>query len=157
MAQAQAKAKAPTHAQTVAANAAAQVPNTLAQAEMVAAAHAMHGHGPVHTAYHAGNCTLPNGNSACVAKTNVPQCAGNLVSAFAKKYPTSATVKLTGVLAHHTVKQTSANKRFNIYNAIWAGGSLANIHAIAKANGAGFSGYADVVACVWAGWVTLHK
>ena len=156
MAKTQTQAKTPTHAATVAATVAAQTGTTLTQTELVAAAHATHGHGLVHTAYHAGNCTLPNGNSACVAKTNVPQCAGNLVSAFAKKYPTSATVKLTGVLAHHTVKQTSANKRFNIYNAIWAGGSLANIHAIAKANGAGFSGYADVVACMWQGWVTLH-
>ena len=157
MAKAQAKVQTtPTAAQTVAANVAAQTGTTLTQTEMVAAAHAMHGHGPLHTSYHAGNCTLPSGKSACVAKTNVPQCAGNLVSAFAKKYP-GATVKLTGVLANHTVKQTSANKRFNIYNKIWAGGSLANIHAVAKANGAGFSGYADVVACVWQGWVTLHK
>jgi hypothetical protein len=153
---AQAQAQAQTPAQAIKATVAAQVGTTLTQAELVAAAHAMHGHGPLHTAYHAGNCTLPGGKSACISKTQVPQCAGNLVTAFANKYP-GATVKLTGVLAAHKVTQTSANKRYNIYNAIWAGGSLAKIVAIAKPNGAGFKGYADVVACVWQGWVTLQK
>jgi hypothetical protein len=156
MAKAQAQAKAPTHAATVAATVAAQTGTTLTQTELVAAAHAIHGHGPLHTSYHGGNCTLPGGTSGIIAGTPAPKCAGNLVTAFANKYP-GATVKLTGVLPAHKVGQTSANKRFNIYNAIWAGGSLANIRAVAKANQAGFKGYADVVACVWQGWVTLHK
>ena len=157
MAKAQAQTQtAPTAAQTVAANVAAQTGTTLTQAELVAAAHAIHGHGPLHTSYHGGNCTLPGNVSGIIGGTPAPKAAGNLVKVFANKYP-GATVKLTGLLPAHKVAQTSANKRFNIYNAIWAGGSLAKIHAVAKANGAGFSGYADVVACVWQGWVTLHK
>ena len=157
MPKAQAKAQTnPTPAQAIAATVAAQVGTTLTQADLVAAAHAVHGHGPLHTSYHGGNCTLPGGASGIIAATPAPKCAGNLVTAFANKHP-GATVKLTGVLPAHKVGQTSANKRYNIYNAIWAGGSLAKIHAIAKANKAGFKGYADVVACVWQGWVTLHK
>ena len=146
----------PTAAQNVAANVAAKTGTTLTQAELVAAAPAIHGHGPLHTSYHGGNCTLPGGASGIIAGTPAPKAAGNLVKVFAKKYP-GATVKLTGVKAAHTVAQTSANKRYNIYNAIWAGGSLAKIHGVAQANKAGFGGYADVVACVWQGWVTLHK
>jgi hypothetical protein len=146
----------PTAAQTIAANVAAQTGTTLTQAELVAAAHAIHGHGPLHTSYHGGNCTLPGNVSGIIGGTPAPKAAGNLVKAFANKYP-AATVKLTGLLPAHNVAQTSANKRYNIYNAIWAGGSLAKIHAVAKANAAGFGGYADVVACVWQGWVTLHK
>jgi hypothetical protein len=140
---------APTAAQTVAANVAAQTGTTLTQADMVAAANTAHGLGTVHTAYHGGNC-------ACLSKTRTPTVAANMVRAFNSKHP-GATVKVTGLLANHTVKQTSANKRYNIYNAIWAGGSLAKIVAVAKANGASYVGLADVVACVWAGWVTLHK
>ena len=139
----------PTKAAIIKATVAAQVGTTLTQAELVAAAHAAHGHGPLPTAYHGGN-------TPCLSKTQVPTVAANMVRAFLAKYP-GATVKVTGLLAAHTVKQTSANKRYNIYNAIWAGGSLAKIVAVAKANGASFAGLADVVACVWAGWVTLQK
>ena len=153
---AQAQAKAQTPAQAIKATVAAQVGTTLTQADMVAAAHAMHGHGPLHTAYHAGNCTLPGGKSACISKTQVPQCAGNLVSAFLAKYP-GATVKATGVATTWGSRGKPGGKRATIVAAILAGGSLAKIVAIAKPNGAGFKGYADVVACVWQGWVTLQK
>jgi hypothetical protein len=150
MAQAQAKAKAPTHAQTVAANAAAQVPNTLAQAELVAAANTAHGHGPLHTAYHGGN-------SACLSKTAVPIVAANMVRAFAAKYP-MAVVKPTGIATTWGGKGKPGGKRATIVAAILAGGSLAKIVAVAKANGASFAGLADVVVAGWQGVVTFsHK
>ena len=157
MAQAQAQAKAQTPAQAIKATVAAQVGTTLTQADMVAAAHAMHGHGPLHTAYHAGNCTLPGGKSACISKTQVPQCAGNLVSAFLAKYP-GATVKPTGAATTWGTKGKPTGKRATIVAAILAGGSLANIVAVGKANQAGFSGLADVVVAGWQGVVTFsHK
>ena len=153
----QAQAQTQTHAQTVAATVAATVPNTLAQAEMVAAAHAMHGHGPLHTAYHAGNCTLPNGKSGCISKTKVPLCAGNLVSAFLAKYP-MAVVKPTGIATTWGSKGKPTGKRATIVAAILKGGSLAEIVAVGKANQAGFSGLADVVVAAWQGVVTFnHK
>ena len=145
----QAQAKTPTHAATVAATVAAQVPSTLAQAELVAAAHAAHGHGPLHTAYHGGN-------SACLSKTQVPTVAANMVRAFLAKYP-NATVKATGVATTWGSRGKPGGKRATIVAAILAGGSLAKIVAIAKANGASFSGLADVVAAVWQGVITLQK
>ena len=150
MPKAQAKAQTnPTPAQTVAANAAAQTPTTLAQADMVAAANKAHGHGLLATAYHGGN-------SACLSKTAVPTVAANMVRAFAAKYP-GATVKATGVPTTWGSRGKPGGKRATIVAAILAGGSLAKIVAIAKANGASFSGLADVVAAVWQGVITLHK
>jgi hypothetical protein len=150
MAKTQTQAKAPTHAQTVAATVAAQVPTTLAQAEMVAAANTAHGHGPLHTAYHGGN-------SACLSKTAVPVVAANMVRAFLAKYP-GATVKPTGVATTWGTKGKPGGKRATIVAAILAGGSLAQIVAVAKANGASFSGLADVVVAGWQGVVTFnHK
>jgi len=142
--------KAPTPAQTVAANVAAQVPTTLAQADMVAVANKAHGHGPLATAYHGGN-------SPCLSKTAVPVVAANMVRAFATKYP-GATVKPTGVATTWGTKGKPGGKRATIVAAILAGGSLAQIVAVAKANGASFAGLADVVVAGWQGVVTFnHK
>lgn len=149
MAKAQAKAKAPTHAATVAANAGAQMPTTLVQADMVAAANKAHGHGPLHTAYHGGN-------SACLGKTQTPTVAANMVRAFLTKYP-NAKVVPTGVPTTWGSRGKPSGKRATIVAAILAGGSLAKIVAIAKANGASFAGLADVVAAAWQGVITLQK
>jgi|TARA_R100001530_G_scaffold127039_1_gene96157 hypothetical protein len=139
-----------THAQTVAANAQAQMPTTLGQADMVAAANKAHGHGALHTAYHGGN-------SPCLSKTAVPTVAANMVRAFATKYP-GATVKPTGVATTWGTKGKPGGKRATIVAAILAGGSLAQIVAVAKANGASFAGLADVVVAGWQGVVTFnHK
>jgi len=149
MAKTQTQAKTPTPAQTIAANAAAQMPTTLAQADMVAVAHKAHGHGPLHTAYHGGN-------SACLSKTQVPTVAANMVRAFLTKYP-NAKVVATGVPTTWGSRGKPGGKRATIVAAILAGGSLATIVAVAKANGASFSGLADVVAAVWQGVITLQK
>ena len=150
MAKTQTQVKTPTHAQTVAATVAAQVPNTLAQAELVAAANTAHGHGPLHTAYHGGN-------SACLSKTAVPVVAANMVRAFAAKYP-MAVVKPTGIATTWGSKGKPGGKRATIVAAILAGGSLAEIVAVGKTNNAGFSGLADVVVAGWQGVVTFsHK
>jgi len=151
MPKAQAKAQTnPTPAQTVAANAQAQVGTTLAQADMVAAANKAHGHGPLATAYHGGN-------SVCLSKTAVPVVAANMVRAFATKYP-GATVKPTGVATTWGSRGKPTGKRATIKAAILAGGSLASIVAVSKANGASFAGLADVVVAGWQGVVTFsHK
>ena len=149
-AQAQAQAKAQTPAQAIKATVAAQVGTTLTQAELVAAAHAAHGHGPLPTAYHGGN-------TPCLSKTQVPTVAANMVRAFLAKYP-NATVKATGVATTWGSRGKPGGKRATIVAAILAGGSLAKIVAIAKANGASFAGLADVVAAGWQGVVTFsHK
>ena len=121
----------------------------MAQADMVAVANKAHGHGPLATAYHGGN-------SPCLSKTAVPVVAANMVRAFATKYP-GATAKATGVPTTWGSRGKPGGKRATIVAAILAGGSLAKIVAIAKANGASFSGLADVVAAVWQGVITLHK
>ena len=146
----------PTAAQTVAANVAAQVATTLASANMVAVANKVHGHGLNWASYHAGNCTLPGGKSACVSKTTVPQCAGNLVSAFNTKYP-NGKVTPTGIPTTWGTKGKPHGPRATIVAAIKAGGNLADIVAVSKANRAGFSGLADLVVAVWQGVVTLSK
>jgi hypothetical protein len=140
----------PTKAATIKATVAATMPTTLTQADMVAAAHAAHGHGPLPTAYHGGN-------TPCLSKTQVPTVAANMVRAFLAKYP-GATVKATGVATTWGSRGKPGGKRATIVAAILAGGSLAKIVAIAKANGASFAGLADVVAAGWQGVVTFsHK
>ena len=73
------------------------------------------------------------------------------------KYP-GATVKPTGVATTWGSKGKPTGKRATIVAAIKKGGSLAEIVAVGKANGAGFSGLADVVVAAWQGVVTFsHK
>ena len=139
---------APTAAQNVAANAAAQIPTTLGQAEMVALAHSAHGLGNVANAYHGGNCP-------CLSKTKVPMVAANALRAFVAKYPT-AVVKPTGVASAWGTKGKATGKRATIKAAIVAGGSVASIVAVSKANGASFAGLADLGAAVWDGVAVLH-
>jgi len=127
------------------------VPTTLAQADMVAVAHATHGLGPLTTAYHGGQC-------AVVAKTQVPIIAAVMVRAFVAKHGATAVVTPTGAATTWGSKGKAGGKRHTIVQAILAGGSLSKIWAISRANGAGYGGLADLVVAIWQGVVTLsHK
>jgi len=119
------------------------------QATMLALAHATHSHGSKTIAgYHGGNCP-------CLAKTNVPVVAANLVRMYFAQNP-GCTVTPTGVAnTFWGVKGKPGGKRHNIQAAIMAGGALAKIVAICKGNGASYAGLADVVAMVWGGLVTI--
>jgi len=139
----------PTAAQNVAANAAAQVPTTLASADLVAAANTAHSLGTVAAAYHGGTCP-------CLAKTAVPIVAANMVRAFVAKYA-NAKVVPTAQPTNYGTRGKPGGKRHNIVQAILAGGTVASIVAISKANGASFGGLADLVVLVWLGAVTLTK
>jgi len=69
-----------------------------------------------------------------------------------------ATVKPTGVATTWGSRGKPTGKRATIKAAILAGGSLASIVAVSKANGASFAGLADVVVAGWQGVVTFsHK
>ena len=119
------------------------------QATMLTLAHATHSHGSKTIAgYHAGN-------TPCLAKTNVPVVAANLVRAYFAQNP-GATVTPTGVA--NTVWGTRGKPggaRHNIQAAIMAGGPLAKLAAVCKGNGASYGGLADLVAMAWLGLVTI--
>ena len=73
---------------------------------------------------------------------------------------TSKVLQRTGKDSERVREATSGKpggKRHNIVQAILAGGTVASIVAISKANGASFGGLADLVVLVWLGVVTLTK
>ena len=119
------------------------------QATMLVLAHATHSHGSKTIAgYHAGN-------TPCLAKTNVPVVAANMLRAYFAQNP-GATVTPTGVAnTFWGVKGKPGGKRHTIQAAIMAGGPLAKLVAICKGNGASYGGLADLVAMVWLGLVTI--
>jgi hypothetical protein len=119
------------------------------QATMLAAAHAAHSHGVKSVVgYHGGNCP-------CLAKTNVPVVAANLVRMYFAQNP-GAAVTPTGVAnTVWGVRGKPGGKRHTIQAAVMAGGPLAKLAAVCKGNGATYGGLADLVAMVWLGLVTI--
>jgi hypothetical protein len=127
------------------------IPTTLAQADMVAVAHAAHGLGTAIAAYHGGQCPV-------VAKTQVPAMAAAMVRTYVAKYGATAVVTPTGIPTTWGSKGKPGGKRHTIVQAILAGGSLTKVWAISRANGASYGGLADLVVAIWQGVVTLsHK
>ena len=146
---AQANKKTTTNQTVTVAPATPTLPAAITAAEMVALANATHNLGTVVAAYHGGSCP-------CLAKTQVPVAAANLVRAFVAKYP-NAKVVATGTQTNYGARGKAGGKRHTIVAAILAGGSVAKIIAICKANGASFGGLADLVVLIWLGAVTLTK
>jgi hypothetical protein len=134
-------------AAAVAKAAAAKLPATITAADLVALANTTHGHGKTAKAYHAGN-------TPCLPKTNVPYVAVNLVRAY---YGTHNGAHVVPVAPNTSwgLRGKPGGKRHAIQAAVMAGGSVAEIVALSKANGATAGGLADLVALLWLGCVEL--
>jgi len=126
---------------------AAALPATITQTNMVALANTTHGHGQSISGYHAGN-------TPCLAKTKVPMVAVNLLQAFVAKHP-GAYVVPAAPNTTWGLQGPVGGPRHTIQAAVMAGGPVAEIVAVSKANGATARGYADLVALVWLGCVEV--